>query len=105
MKMIRKSILFVLIFTGFLYSQERSGTSTNLSSSSLLSTGISVTVGGSFVVNGTFPASPLERVDQFVTRIFASYQTQKLTSQNLPNKNKKESAGISSTTVEDYARR
>ncbi|MGE5409578.1 MAG: SLBB domain-containing protein [Clostridiales bacterium] len=102
--MIKKSILLVLIFTGFLYSQERSGTSTNLTSSSLLSTGISVTVGGSFVVNGTFPASPLERVDQFITRIFATYQTQKLNSQNLPNKNQKEN-GISPMTVEDYARR
>ncbi|MCX7983465.1 MAG: capsule biosynthesis GfcC family protein [Bacteroidetes bacterium] len=30
---------------------------------------ISVTIGGNFIVNGTFPASPTERVDQFITRI------------------------------------
>lgn len=31
---------------------------------------ISVTIGGKFIVNGTFPASITERVDQFVTRIY-----------------------------------
>ena len=31
---------------------------------------ISVTIGGKFIVNGTFPASMTERVDQFVTRIY-----------------------------------
>ncbi len=31
---------------------------------------ISVTIGGDFIVTGTFPASSTERVDQFVTRIF-----------------------------------
>ncbi len=32
---------------------------------------ISVTIGGNFIVNGTFTASPNERVDQFITRMFA----------------------------------
>ncbi len=31
---------------------------------------ISVTIGGGFPVNGTFAASPSERVDQFVTRVY-----------------------------------
>jgi protein involved in polysaccharide export with SLBB domain len=31
---------------------------------------ISVTVGGKFIITGTFPASTTERVDQFVTRIY-----------------------------------
>jgi protein involved in polysaccharide export with SLBB domain len=31
---------------------------------------ISVTIGGKFIITGTFPASTNERVDQFVTRIF-----------------------------------
>ncbi len=39
---------------------------------------ISVTIGGNFVVNGTFSASPNERVDQFVTRIFSLGKTQRL---------------------------
>jgi polysaccharide export outer membrane protein len=33
---------------------------------------IGVTIGGAFPVNGTFPASPMERVDQFVTRQYAA---------------------------------
>lgn len=32
---------------------------------------ISVTISGNFIVNGTFSASPNERVDQFVTRMFS----------------------------------
>ena len=35
---------------------------------------ISVTIGGDFVVEGTFPASNTERVDQFVTRIASEYR-------------------------------
>jgi len=31
---------------------------------------ISVTIGGKFIITGTFPASTTERVDQFVTRMF-----------------------------------
>ncbi|MBN2572327.1 MAG: SLBB domain-containing protein [Ignavibacteriales bacterium] len=36
---------------------------------------ISVTIGGDFIVNGTFIASPLERLDQFVTRIYNEVKT------------------------------
>ncbi len=39
---------------------------------------ISVTIGGDFVVNGTFPASRTETVDQFVTRIITDYQSEAL---------------------------
>jgi protein involved in polysaccharide export with SLBB domain len=35
---------------------------------------ISVTIGGSFLVTGTFPASPQERVDQFLTRTCVNAQ-------------------------------
>jgi len=44
---------------------------TNPLSTSPLTPGasISVTVGGSFPLNGTYEASPLERVDQFITRL------------------------------------
>jgi polysaccharide biosynthesis/export protein len=35
---------------------------------------ISVTIGGSFLMTGTYPASPNERVDQFLTRISAKGQ-------------------------------
>jgi len=35
---------------------------------------ISVTIGGDFITNGTFPASATERVDEFVTRIYNQYR-------------------------------
>ena len=37
---------------------------------SLIQFPISVTIGGKFIVNGSFPASMTERVDQFVTRMY-----------------------------------
>ena len=36
---------------------------------------ISVTIGGSFVVNGTFTAVMTDRVDQFITRIYSEYKS------------------------------
>lgn len=44
----------------------------------LLTNSISVTIGGAFFVTGTFAASPFERVDQFVTRIFNYYKVQQI---------------------------
>jgi protein involved in polysaccharide export with SLBB domain len=38
---------------------------------------ISVTIGGSFVVTGTFPAFPQERVSQFLTRIYLNAKSLK----------------------------
>ncbi len=35
---------------------------------------ISVTIGGDFITNGSFPASATERVDEFVTRIYNQYR-------------------------------
>ncbi|MCF6269618.1 MAG: SLBB domain-containing protein [Melioribacteraceae bacterium] len=40
---------------------------------------ISVTIGGDFITNGTFPASATERVDEFVTRIYNQYRLALLT--------------------------
>jgi len=39
---------------------------------------IGVTIGGSFIVNGTFPAVMTDRVDQFITRIYSEYKLQSL---------------------------
>lgn len=35
---------------------------------------ISVTIGGEFITNGTFPASATEKVDEFVTRVYNKYR-------------------------------
>ncbi|MCB0731923.1 MAG: SLBB domain-containing protein, partial [Ignavibacteriae bacterium] len=40
---------------------------------------ISVTIGGEFIVNGSFPASATERVDQFITRTYNTYYAAILT--------------------------
>ena len=47
-----------------------SQTSTKDQQSLLNFSGISVTIGGSFPLTGSFPALMTERVDQFVTRIY-----------------------------------
>lgn len=60
-------LLFVIYFTA--YSQNIQNK--NLSSDFLNMTTISVTIGGSFPINGTFPALMTERVDEFVTRIYS----------------------------------
>ncbi|MDP4173884.1 MAG: SLBB domain-containing protein [Bacteroidota bacterium] len=41
-------------------------------------TTISVTIGGGFIINGSFPASQYERVDQFITRLFNQSKVQQL---------------------------
>lgn len=46
------------------------------SNSLLLSSSISITIGGAFVVNGSFPALPTERLDQFITRTYSEVKTE-----------------------------
>ena len=72
------SLLNKVLFSQFDKTEDLTGTA-NLSTQT-----ISVTLGGSFIVTGSFPASPFERVDQFITRIFNLYKSQiigKLTDQ------------------------
>jgi len=61
------SIIFV-INTNMFAQVTSSGDEQNTSNLSIL-TQISVTVGGEFIVNGSFPSSSVERLDQFITRI------------------------------------
>ena len=55
-----------LIATSIVFSQTTGSEKSNL----LTLSGISVTIGGSFPLTGSFPALMTERVDQFVTRIY-----------------------------------
>lgn len=59
--------LFLVFIIKFDYAQTETKTGVN---SFLTNPSISVTIGGKFIVNGTFPAMFSERVDQFVTRIY-----------------------------------
>ncbi len=68
-----KKVLNLLLYaclSGMLFAQvqPQNGLSDLTSLQSM--TPISVTIGGDFIVTGTFPATSTERVDQFVTRIF-----------------------------------
>lgn len=66
--MIKTKIFLSLMMLGFLtYSQtEKRSLSDVLSNVSL----ISISIGGNFPLSGSYPASVVERVDQFVTRIY-----------------------------------
>ncbi len=66
MKKLLISLLLILISTKLFSQDEKIG----LSSSQLYLQSINVTIGGSFIVTGSFPAFPNERVDQFVSRTF-----------------------------------
>lgn len=61
----KKTLVLTLCFIFTLIAQEKVN-----QQQSLIQFPISVTIGGKFIVNGTFPASITERVDQFVTRIY-----------------------------------
>jgi protein involved in polysaccharide export with SLBB domain len=62
----KKIIIFIVLFClSAIHAQEKNNQQNQLN----LPT-ISVTIGGKFIVNGTFPAMFAERVDQFVTRIY-----------------------------------
>lgn len=61
----KKTLLLTLCLIFTLIAQEKVD-----QQQSLIQFPISVTIGGKFIVNGTFPASMTERVDQFVTRIY-----------------------------------
>jgi len=76
--MIRR-ILVLIIITAFSINAQDEGSYTKKSSSlSELSMAMSVTIGGNFIVTGTFPAAPGERVDQFVTSLFNQAKSEKL---------------------------
>ncbi|MDP1994998.1 MAG: SLBB domain-containing protein [Ignavibacteria bacterium] len=65
----------VILFQSFILSQNKN--EFNFDSTPRQST-ISVTIGGDFIVTGTFPAVIGERVDQFVTRIFNAAKTERV---------------------------
>ncbi len=73
-----KSLLLLLLFSQLSFSQSLDYNSSSSSSMAALNI-ISVTIGGSFIVNGTFPASQTERVDQFITRIYNESKVATLT--------------------------
>ena len=72
-----KIFVVLVIFSTLSFAQDLSS---NVDNASMLALNkISVTIGGEFITNGTFPASATERVDEFVTRIYNQYRIALLT--------------------------
>lgn len=91
-------LLFSLLFIvrhNFAQTETKSGISSTMQTNPT----ISVTIGGKFIVNGTFPAMFSERVDQFVTRIYNAAKENSLSiAKDLPTAEK-----INKNINEDYA--
>lgn len=66
-----KVLILSIIFSATFFAQDMS----EIQNSSMYALNkISVTIGGDFITNGSFPASATERVDEFVTRIYNQYR-------------------------------
>jgi len=76
--MLKKIFLLTFLITALSVAQVSLNESSNLNSMMALQK-ISVTIGGEFIVNGTFPASTTERLDEFITRTYNQYRLALLT--------------------------
>ena len=78
-----EKIFFVitLLLTPLLFAQQSEQQSLKQSNLSMLQP-ITVTIGGDFIVNGSFPAVTSERLDQFITAIYTEAQQRALSSLN-----------------------
>ncbi len=74
-KLVLILITFLFFCSNFIFAQFNSQ-STNSTTDQLFSAGaISVTIGGNFIVTGTFPALVTDRVDQLVSRLYNQIQS------------------------------
>lgn len=97
---VSKILFILLILFSIVIQAQESNSKDNLNSLMSPLNMISITIGGSFIVNGSFPASPMERVDQFVSRLFNQYKISsigKLTDQR--------SIELYSIELDNYAQR
>lgn len=99
--MISKILAFVIISFSLLSAQTE--LKDKLQSSTTIP--ISVTIGGNFIVNGTFSASPNERVDQFVTRMFSVGKAQMIGLVNPDDPKYEEKLSALLREIEKYPRR
>lgn len=102
MKLKTQILVFIITALNFLFAQSDLKEKI-LTSPSTIS--ISVTIGGNFIVNGTFSASPNERVDQFVTRMFAIGKAQMIGLVNPQDPQYEEKLAGVLREIEKYPRR
>ncbi|MCX6171137.1 MAG: SLBB domain-containing protein [Ignavibacteriales bacterium] len=74
-------IVITLLVTSLSFAQQNEQQSLKQSNLSMLQP-ITVTVGGDFIVNGSFPAVKSERLDQFITTLYTEAQQRALSSLN-----------------------
>lgn len=79
---ILKTLFAVTIITNLLYAQTDEKMFNQQNSSLLAANVISVTVGGNFIVNGSFSALRTQRVDNFITRLFLETKEQAVSVSN-----------------------
>ncbi len=77
--MLNKISLIFFFLVSLTFAQVSMNESSGNSNSMMALQKISVTVGGDFIVNGTFPASVTERLDEFITRTYNQYRLALLT--------------------------
>jgi len=93
----KKIFFYLFIITSIsLYAQEKNNQQNQFSMPA-----ISITIGGKFIVNGTYPAMLSERVDQFITRVYNLAKENILTA----SKDVQTSQNITQSLDQEYALR
>lgn len=93
--------IFFFIFLCAAITQAQISNNTGNNTDQLMNYGaISVTIGGDFIINGTFPALITDRVDQFITRMFNQAKENALRNINDP-----ELLQVINKKIEDYSLR
>ena len=95
----RKIFLLVFFLAVIINAQEQNSTISKLTDSEKLNA-ISVTIGGSFIVTGSYRAAISERADQFITRLYNEARNAALSSAREAVEIEK-----ASSKIEKYARR
>ncbi|MGK9368122.1 SLBB domain-containing protein [Melioribacter sp. Ez-97] len=81
MRIQKRFLVILLLFISTIISAQLNDYNTSKTDKSLLlSQPITVTVGGNFIVTGSFTAFPVQRLDHFITTLFIEAQQQALTS-------------------------
>lgn len=100
-KMKNYFILIFILTTSLIFGQSELKEKLSLSTT----VPISVTIGGNFIVNGTFTASANERVDQFITRMFTIGKAQMVGMVNPDDPKYEEKLAALLSEIEKYPRR
>lgn len=96
----KRIILILLLGINFTFAQGELNISKSKMSDLIGANAMSITIGGSFIVNGTFGAAVGERLDQFVTRIFLQAKLEQLSAiRDIDQKQQME------TEIEKFSRR